>query len=156
MTIDQLYNEANECTYTTSPKFNRQRAAELFSQVIEMDPKYKSAIFNRAQCYFALGRYEEYIHDMLEDCNQNPDTRIKILIADAYSKMGNNAKALDLLHGENLDPQILSVSGLHLRQKLYLAAGKPELAETDRKKAEQYEEEQRKLWDDPNYYGHYK
>ena len=49
----------------------------------------------------------------------------------------------------------MSTFGLRLREKLFRLTNQSDHAEQDKKQADQYDEEQKKLWDDPNYYGHY-
>jgi tetratricopeptide (TPR) repeat protein len=156
MDIEQLYQQAQECTYNDSPTFDIRNAITLFSQVIEIDPFYKCALEERSRCYFRLGMHEERIKDILMYTKDNPDIRSKVDIADSLKQLGRFEIALDMLHGLDLDPQQMSTFGLRLRESLYRLTGKNELADLDKLKADTYDEEQRKLWDDPNYYGHYK
>lgn len=156
MDIEQLYQRAQECTYNDSPTFDIRNAIALFSQVIEIDPFYKCALEERSRCYFRLGMHEERIKDILMYTKDNPDIRSKVDIADSLKQLGRFEIAADILHGLDLDPQQMSTFGLRLRESLYRLTGKNELADLDKLKADTYDEEQRKLWDDPNYYGHYK
>ena len=156
MDLEKIYNEAQECTYNDSPTYNIKRAIELFSQIIDIDPNFRFALEERSRCYFRLGMNEERMKDILAYTKNNPDIRSKIEIADCLKNLGRYEEGVQLLLNLDLNPQQLSTHGLRLRESLYRLTGKLEHAERDKKIADEYDEAQLKLWDDPNYYGHYK
>ncbi|MBK7130717.1 MAG: hypothetical protein IPM74_08740 [Crocinitomicaceae bacterium] len=155
MDLEKIYHEAQECTYNDSPTFNIKRAVELFSAVISINPDFKLALEERSRCYFRLDMHAERIQDILAYTKQNPDVRSKVDIADSLCYLQRYSEAVNLLKGLDLNPQQMSTFGLRLREKLYRLTGQFDLAEQDKKQADHYDEEQKKLWDDPNYYGHY-
>jgi len=156
LSIEELYQKAQACTYNDSPTFSVEKAIELFSQVIQIDPFYKCALEERSRCYFRLGMHEERIKDILVYTKDNPDIRARVDIADSLKSLGRFQDGVEMLHDLDLDPQQMSTFGLRLRESLYRLVGKNDLADSDKTRADAYDEEQRKLWDDPNYYGHYK
>lgn len=160
MTIQELYNAAQECTYNDSPTFNVGKAIELFSKVIELDPNYSMALENRSQCYHRLGMHEERLQDLIEILKRIPDERqairAKVNVAECLESLGRKGEALTYVDGLDLDPQQMSTFALRMRERLYRAANMHAKADLDQKQANDYDAEQKALWDDPNYYGHYK
>ena len=155
MDLEKLYHEAQECTFNDSHTFNIKQAIELFSQVIASDPGFRFALEERSRCYFRLGMHEERIQDILAYTKGKPDIRSKVDIADSLCHLGRYTEAVNLLKDLDLNPQQMSTFGLRLREKLFRLTNQSDHAEQDKKQADQYDEEQKKLWDDPNYYGHY-
>jgi tetratricopeptide (TPR) repeat protein len=154
--IDQLFMQATQFTYNDSPTYSIEKAIALYSKVIEIDATYRNVLENRAQCYFRLGMHEARMNDLITLVRQHYNERHMRDIGECLYELKRYRDAVDVLQSLDLNPQQQSTFGLRLREKVYRAAGLHHLAEIDKARADAYDAEQQKLWDDPNYYGHYK
>ncbi len=154
--LDQLFKQATECTFNNSPTYSIETAIALYSKVIAIDPTYRNVLEYRAQCYFSLGMHEARMNDLILLVRQNYNVRHLRDIGECLFELGRITEAVEVLQSLDLNPQQMSASGLRLREKVFRAAGLIDLATKDKLEADAYDAEQQKLWDDPNYYGHYK
>jgi hypothetical protein len=105
---------------------------------------------------FRLGMHEARMNDLITLVRQNYNVRHMRDIGECLYELKRYSDAVDVLQSLDLDPQQQSTFGLRLREKVYRAAGFHALADKDKAQADAYDAAQQKLWDDPNYYGHYK
>ena len=96
------------------------------------------------------------MNDLITLVRQHYNERHMRDIGECLYELKRYRDAVDVLQSLDLNPQQQSTFGLRLREKVYRAAGLHHLAEIDKARADAYDAEQQKLWDDPNYYGHYK
>lgn len=160
MNAKELYDLAQTHTFNDHPNFNVERAIELFSEVLALEPDHPFALEERSRCYRRLNKslkcYEDLVALHKKAHNEDQKRRHAIDIAVELNNLGRHEEGLKWLIGLDLSPERISTYGLTIREQLFRKNGYPELADKDKAQIDAYNAAQQSLWDDPLYYGHYK